>query len=44
MTPFFTRNNPLSEPPSWDSIPEIGNQLLSLLDNMAKEEEGMVDE
>ena len=43
-TPFFTHNNPLSEPPGWDNIPELGNQLLSLLDNMAKEEERIVDE
>ena len=44
MTPFFTHNNPLSKPPGWDNIPELGNQLLSLLDNMAEEEERIVDE
>ena len=43
-TPFFTHNNPLSEPPCWDNIPEQRNQLLSLLDNMAEEEERIVDE
>ena len=43
-TTLFTHNNPLSEPPSWDNIPELGNQLLSLLDNMDGEEEQIVDE
>ena len=44
MTPFFTHNNPLSEPPGSDNIPELGNQLLSFLDNMAEEEECIVNE
>ena len=43
-TPFFTHNSPLSEPPSWGNISNLGNQLLSLLDNMAEEEERIVDE
>ena len=37
-TPFFTHNNPLSELPGWYNNPELGNQLLILLDNMVEEE------
>ena len=44
MTPFFTHNKPLPEPPGWDNNLDLGNQLLSLLDNMAEEEERIVDE
>ena len=43
-TPFLTHNNPLSELPGWDNNPELGNQLLSLLDNIVEEEERIVDE
>ena len=38
-TPFFTHNNPLFELLVWDNNLELGNQLLSLLDNMVEEEE-----
>jgi hypothetical protein len=44
MTPFFALNNPLPELLGWDNNPELGNQLLSILDNMAEEEEWIVDE
>lgn len=43
-TPFFTRDNPLSEPSCSNNISEQGNQLLNLLDNMAEEEERIMDE
>jgi hypothetical protein len=42
--PFFTRVIPLSEPPFWNTIPEQNNQPLSLLNNMAEEEERVEDE
>ena len=43
-TPSLTHSNPLFELPGWDNNLELGNQLLSILDNMAEEEERIVDE
>ena len=42
--PFFTRDNPLSEPTHWNNIYEKRNHLLRLLYNMVEEEERIVDE